>query len=69
MHAVMMGVKRELCYPITYLFDLFFHSLDFILPGLHLTTKFLDLVIQNELELLKFLIFLLQIVNTLFLQK
>lgn len=50
-----------------HLFDLFFHSLDLILSGLHLTTKLLDLVVQDKLEFLQLLVLLLQIINTLFL--
>lgn len=52
----------------SHLFDLLFHSLDLIFPWLHLATKFLNFVVQDKLELLEFLILLLQIIDAFFLQ-
>ena len=50
-----------------YLSDLLLHALDFVLPWLHLSAQLLDLVVQYKLELLQFLVLLLQVINTLFL--
>ncbi len=42
-----------------HLFDLLFHSLDFVFPRFHLATELFDLVVQNKLKLLQFLVLLL----------
>lgn len=52
---------------VPYLSDLFLHSLDLVLPRLHLSPQLLDLVVKNKLEFLQLLVLLLQIINTLLL--
>ena len=51
-----------------YLLDLFLHRLDVVLARLNLLLQLLDLVVENELELLQFLVLLLQVVDPLLLQ-
>ena len=52
-----------------YLLDLLLHGFDVIFSRFDLLLQLLDFVVQHELELFEFLVFLLEIVNSLFLKK
>ena len=64
---VCVCVRLCLCVVCVNLSDLFLHSLDLVLPWLHLSPQLLDLVVKNKLEFLQFLVFLLQVINSLLL--
>ncbi len=51
------------------LFDLLFHSLDFVLPGFHLSPQLLNLVVQHKFKLLQLLILLFKVIDTFLLEK
>ena len=68
--CVAVQVSQEVCVCVCVdLLYLFLHSLEFVFARFHLFPQLLDLVVQHKLELLQFLVLLLQIIDPLLLHK